>query len=467
MTTIPYSEISSISLYPLSDEDNKIESHVTILYQDSTRGNIPYQKGVSDAHMGSYSNEWNCQTCLHDKRLCPGHFGSINLKYPVPSPFYVKEILKWLKVTCFSCGKLVITYKKLPVRKDKILGEYVKLATRATGKNLNCIHCGAVHPYIFKDKSDPVSIYMGIYDTKSTGDTKSKPKDEDQLYPHLIATILNKIEDETVLQMGKPLVAHPRKFILKVLKVPTNPMKPDIRKIGGGRSNNNDLTVLLAAIVKGNDDFPSSIPSVIDKDLKIKIHNLCLTVYDLIKGSSSTSKRTIVNNSKKPLTSIAKRWPRKFGRVRRNLMGRRASHMGRSFITCDPYLKIDEVGVPISIARNIQFPEKVLEQNYEQMLLYFMNGTKRYPGCTKITKVGTGKTYFVDNVKKLEIGDIIYRDVIGGELLKDCVDFNRQPSLESSSISCMKTVIMEKGDTLRINVLSCSLFNADFDGDEQ
>lgn len=457
MSHIPYSEISSIGFYSLGNKDNEIDSHVRVTNQDSMRGSLPYPNGIYDDHMGSTAHEWVCGTCKYDKKLCPGHFGAIFLNYPVLSPMYIKEILKWLKVICFNCGKLIIPYKKLPIRKDKILGEYVKLSTRAASKNMTCTYCQALHPHISKDKNDPVTIFMEFYDTRTTSSTKGQLIARAPLYPHQIKSVFDKISDATVMDMGKPIVSHPKKFILSVIKAPPNPIRPDIKKIGGGRSNNNDLTVLLQAIVKMNDDMPASIPSAIDQDLQIKIHNLCLTVYELIRGSSSSAKRSIVNNSRRPLTSIAKRWPRKWGRIRRNLMGRRANHMGRSFITCDPFLKIDEVGVPISIARNIQFPEIVREYNYDQMLIYFMNGTERYPGCTKIKKASNGKTYFVGRVTNLEIGDTIYRDIVNG----DIVNFNRQPSLEPSSISSMKVVIMEKGETIKFNVLACPFFNAD------
>ena len=95
------------------------------------------------------------------------------------------------------------------------------------------------------------------------------------------------------------------------------------------------------------------------------------------------------------------------------------------------------------------------------MMVYYMNGTERYPGCTKIKDGETGIVHLIQGAKKKgklpKIGDIIYRDIIDG----DVVGFNRQPSLECSSISSMKVVIMEKGDTLRINVSACPLFNAD------
>lgn len=453
MSMIPYSEITSLSLYPLGNRDNEIDSHVKIIHQDSMRGNVPYPGGIYDDHMGSTSNEWGCGTCKHGKQLCPGHFGSVYLNYPVISPMYNKEVIKWLKVICFNCGKLIVPYEKLPVPKPKILTEYVKLATRTVNRNLKCPTCSAVHAHITRDKSDPVTIYMEV--PTPTGPARHP------LYPHLVKTVLDKILDETVLQMGKPLISHPRKFIIDVLRAPPNTIRPDIKKISGGRSNSNDLTVLLATIIKINEDMPGTIPNIIDQDLSIKIHNINLAVHDFIRGSSSTTKRSIVNNSKKPLMSVAKRLPRKYGRIRRNLMGRRASNMARSFITCDITLYPDEVGIPTSVAKRIQIPEVVRDFNYDRLLIFFMNGTTRYPGCTKIKKGHNGRTYYVDKVERLEIGDTVYRDFITG----DSVPFNRQPSLEASSISAMRIVVMPMGETFRINISACPFFNADFDGD--
>lgn len=469
MTTIPFSEINSIGLYVLGTEDNIRDAHVNVIYQDLFRNGLPYPHGIYDAHMGTTDHAWICATCGHDKKLCPGHPGVINLNYPVPAPMVYKDIMRWLRIICFSCGKVIVPYRHdLKVRPSKILGEYVKLI-RTNAKNPPCDHCGALHPHIIKDKSDHVSIYMEFYDTHTVTAGKSQLIDRVQLYPHQIKMIFNKISNETLEMMGKPPECHPRKFIWSSIRAPPNPIRPDIKKMGGGRSNNNDVTVLLQTLMKINSEISPSVPSIIDShkvddDTRIQVHNLCLTVYDLIKGSSNTAKRGIVNNSKKPLTSIAKRLPRKYGRIRRNLMGRRANYMGRSFITCDPFLRIDQVGMPISMARATQKPEIVQEYNKKEMMIYFMNGLNRYPGCSRIKKASTGVTHWMGRIKPdifPEIGDTIYRDYITG----DRVNFNRQPSLECSSISSMEIVVMEKGETIRMNVLACPLFNADFDGD--
>ena len=49
----------------------------------------------------------------------------------------------------------------------------------------------------------------------------------------------------------------------------------------------------------------------------------------------------------------------KQGRVRGNLMGKRVDFSARSVITPDPNIELDELGVPITIAKNLTYPEIV------------------------------------------------------------------------------------------------------------
>jgi len=47
------------------------------------------------------------------------------------------------------------------------------------------------------------------------------------------------------------------------------------------------------------------------------------------------------------------------GRFRGNLSGKRVDFSGRTVISPDPNLRIDEVAVPIHVAKILTFPEKV------------------------------------------------------------------------------------------------------------
>ena len=116
-------------------------------------------------------------------------------------------------------------------------------------------------------------------------------------------------------------------------------------------------------------------------------------------------------------------------------MGKRVRFAMRSVITGDQFIKIDEVGVPLSIAKNIQIPEVVRPWNKHKIMIYYMNKDKKYPGCSRIIKKSNGITYRVSILEKenyiLQEGDTVLRDMVSG----DYIGFNRQPSLLISNIS--------------------------------
>jgi DNA-directed RNA polymerase subunit A' len=176
----------------------------------------------------------------------------------------------------------------------------------------------------------------------------------------------------------------------------------------------------------------------------------------MIQGSSqTTASLKLVTNTNAVSNSIAARLPKKHGRMRANLMGRRTTKMMRSVITGDKALRLDQVGVPRVIAKNLLVPETVRPWNRDRLMTYVLNGPNQYPGCAKIKRVDTGyEHYGVNKDYVLKDGDTVYRHVIDG----DSIGFNREPSLLFCSISVLSAKIIE-GLTLRINSSICSLFN--------
>lgn len=69
----------------------------------------------------------------------------------------------------------------------------------------------------------------------------------------------------------------------------------------------------------------------------------------------------------KIVASISSRLKGKEGRIRGNLMGKRVDFSARTVITSDPYLRLNEVGVPIKIAMTLTFPEVVTPYNIEKL----------------------------------------------------------------------------------------------------
>ena len=444
------SSIHTLSFYTLGSEENAKDSNIVVTNKELFKADLPIAEGVYDAHMGTTDHSWLCETCGNNKTICPGHPGSIELNYPVKSPLFREYILKWLKVICFKCGNL-LTPKIIKAPKAKLLTEYVKVSRSIT----KCPHCNAAHPLVHKDKFEQATFYMEYADSQFS--TK------DELFNHEIKQILNKISDDTVKFLGKPLRSHPKKFILDVIRVAPNPIRPDIRRVNGNRSNNSDITALTKNIVEINELLPKEIPEKekIDKDLREMYFNLDMACYEMIKGSSGSNNQVrMMTNTNKVPNSIANRIPKKEGRLRKNLMGKRVRYMMRSVITGDAMLKVDELGLPISIAKSIQIPETVRPYNRDRLNTYYMNKNTSYPGCSGVVKKGSKRLYkidYLDEKYQLQDGDIIMRDMITG----DVIGFNRQPSLLFSSMSSHKVIVLDKGETLRMNVSACSLYNAD------
>ncbi len=451
---IPTSELNKIKFYVLDEEENDIESVVEIKNKEIFRNNKAFNQGIYDSKMGTTDHSYICHTCFGDKTTCGGHFGKINLPYPVISPLFKKEVLKWLKIICFNCGNPILNLKnKSKVDKSQLLNEYVKLSRTTIQKFIKCIHCNTVHPNVQKDPKDHLKIYIKYND------------EERRIYNTEIEEIFSKISDNTVLKLGKTLSSHPKKYVLRVIRAPPVTIRPDIKKIKGGRSNNNDLTTILKNIV----NLLDKLPSVLDEESIIKniiqLDNIEMHYYNLIKDIPSSNINKLQTNTGSSLMSISSRFPKKSGRIRKNILGKRTTYMGRSVITGDNSIKINEVGVPISIAKNIQIPETVQYYNRDRLMIYFMNKDKKYPGCSKIIKKSNNAEYYVGAINDdfiLEDGDIIYRDIIEG----DYIAMNRAPSLLYSSISGHTVKIMDKGDTFRLSVnVADTMYGGDFDGD--
>jgi DNA-directed RNA polymerase II subunit RPB1 len=437
------SSISRVIFGVIGSDDVKKESVVPITTHDSFRNNAPYPGGVYTAELGTIDHSYKCLTCGNGKRLCMGHDGHVMLNYPVWNPFYVVDGRKWLKLICQSCGNPVIDSSKFITKPAKTrLDLAAKMARAAT--NRKCVHCNAYHPIIKKDKVEPLIAIAEYADRK------------ERMFPHSIINIFNSITDETVVKLGRKIACHPRKYILSAIKVPSVIIRPDTKKVGGKRSKNDDITVLLQVLIKKNTAMSAVIPQIIDQKAEKQIMELNNTYYDIVRASGEAT-----------AISLAKRWKGKAGRFRQTQLGKRIRIVARSTIIGDAKVKINEVIIPYVFARTVYIEEIVQNYNKERLAIYVQNGKDKYPGILNITTrngvVYSPETY-TQMTCELEIGDIVSRNVIDG----DVVDLNRQPSLSICSIGThfVKVHMDPAIKTIAMNVISTPLYNADFDGDQ-
>ena len=92
--------ITELDFDMLSSKETRKMSTVTVTKSDfyePTSDSPPMPGGVLDLRLGATTGNQRCLTCKHDNVLCPGHFGSIELLFPVFNPGYFTHILHVLK----------------------------------------------------------------------------------------------------------------------------------------------------------------------------------------------------------------------------------------------------------------------------------------------------------------------------------------------------------------------------------
>lgn len=462
------SEIQFVEFGLYGDEDHRAQSSVLITSNNMTASGAsgPIHGGLCDPKLGTTDYEYRCETCYKDKPECPGHPGHMELHCPLLQPIGIPEIRRWLKILCHGCSRPIVgpaKYSKLPPR-----ARFAEAASATTeGKVCSYQDCKKVHPKIIQEKEDNFTLL--VQQAGSTQRTK--------LYPYSIAQIFDRVRDEDVLLLGKSLENHPRKLVMsKCIQIPPITIRPPVRGSAQypGGSSNNDINGMLQHLITRNKAIKQDliVRGEIDHDLDKTITNFQQFYYDLIQGSTavstagSTGKRTLIAGSK-PVMSFLKMQSRKQGRIRSNLLRKKVTDICRQTISGNSQLSMESLLIPLSFARTLRVFEHVQEFNMDYLMTFFLNGHKRYPGCSRLYKRSDGKLYKMENLRKditLEVGDIIERDIVTGDV---CI-FNRQPSLEICSMGCHRVVVNEDPDqgTIQFNVVDCSFYNADFDGDE-
>lgn len=463
MSALGSSEVQFVSFGLLGENDHARRSFVTVKNYELYAGTQPVPEGAYDLRMGTVDHHYNCVTCAHGKKRCDGHPGAIRLLVPLISPIAMGHVRKAARIFCIGdskrpgCGAPVVDLARLAALPE---ARRFNAAAQMTTEGRKCRECGAIHPKIVKDKED----YITFWAEEDGGARRWK------LHPHVLKAAFSRVAASVAEALGLPPDAHPANLLLSVVQMPPNSIRPGVKSFGAGQSANSlDITNLLQHIVKRNSRLPSPMPAAVDAELDVSIYNMQELYYNLILGSNSTSitqgnsgKRGIVVGTRSA-PSILRRLPRKKGLIRDSLLGKRVFIIGRNTISGNTMLRIDQVGVPVAFARTLQVAERVTEINKERLGLFFLNRRRQYPGCSRVVKGATGDVHDVEGLRgdfALEVGDLLFRDLVGG----DKVFFNRQPTLERSSIGVHEAVVLEDPSiqTLQMNVIACGFYNADF-----
>jgi DNA-directed RNA polymerase II subunit RPB1 len=451
---------------------NKDEIGITIpdLYDNSE----PRINGLVDARLGTTNHGIDCVTCGLDTTNCPGHFGHIKLAEPLFHVGFLPFVKKILGCICIKCSKVLVSKneKEIKALTERLTGKNRMNELREIVKNVsNCQTCGSPVAKIMFDKkksSYTINLYAEFV-IQEEGEAKKKMRQ--LLTANLCRDILSNISDADCELMGmSPKLSRPEMMIYEYFPVPPIHIRPSVRADPTSSiPMDDDLTHKLADIVKHNNKLLSNKELANKNTEKYSQEYINLLQYHVATYYDNETLSLPKSEHKgKSTVALSTRLKGKQGRLRNSLEGKRGDFSGRTVITPDPYLEIDELGIPIEIAMNLTKPISVTPQNIGEMQVYVDNRRHVYPGANfyypcdpKNSNLLTKQIdlRFVQDRILLKVGDIVERQIIDG----DYVLFNRQPTLHKQSMMAHRARVFKNPmfQTFRMNPAICSPYNAD------
>ncbi len=401
---------------------------------------FPVDGGLMDLRLGAIDPGVRCRTDGATMKDCPGYPGVIELARPILHIKYVPLIELFLRSYCQNCGKLTLD----EVKQKEMTP--VERAKKARDKK-QCPHCGEMQEKVKLEK--PITFTLG----------------KKRIFPTEIREMLLKISDEEARKIGvNPKTCRPEWAILSQMIVPSVNVRPSITLESGERSED-DLTHKLSDIIRANqrlwENLNAGAPEVIIEDLWDLLQYHVTTYFD-----NNTSRIPPARHrSGQPLKTITERIKGKEGRIRKNLAGKRVNFSGRTVGSPDPYLDIDEIGIPLEIAEIITVAENVTSMNMERMKKLIRKGSE-HPGANYVVRPDGKKKKITDELKEDLCNEIVPGYKIERHLQNgDIVLLNRHPSLHKQSLMAHRARILPHR-TFRIHPAVTFPYNADFDGDE-
>ncbi|KAJ7566178.1 hypothetical protein O6H91_02G091400 [Diphasiastrum complanatum] len=248
--------------------------------------------------------------------------------------------------------------------------------------------------------------------------------------------------------------------------------------------------IQLSEFLKDIDLHPASKSSAI-----FNLEKATLLWLSLQNAANALIDSTTVTGSKADQGSgVRQLLEKKEGLFRMNMMGKRVNYACRSVISPDPYISVNEIGIPPYFATRLTYPERVTPWNIQKLRNAVENGHSVHPGATHVEDE-QGTVINLSNLKKHQrlavaktllstpgaasansagvtstgdlegsraVGKIVYRHLRDG----DIVLVNRQPTLHKPGVMAHRARVLKGEKTLRLHYANCSTYNADFDGDE-
>jgi DNA-directed RNA polymerase III subunit RPC1 len=483
-------EITSIKYGLLSDETIH---RLSVLPCHRVMGNEK-NFGVNDSRLGPSDRQSICTTCGQRSTECTGHAGHIDLEAPVFHLGYFTTVIRVCRTICKRCSHVLLTQGEcdyyLRRLKSTTLEPQQRLALIKTiqedaYKTRVCLVCGGLNGTVRRVRPMRIVHEKYLVDLRR-GEQANEDRDvffQDELrsavlhnsdvgahkdhiheflHPQRVKELFEAIPLEQVPLLGLQPGTNPCSLLISTLLVPPVCVRPrgmsttsHIRE-DDLTTQYNDILVCSDMMNDGTNDAARSV------EMWELLQTRVARLLDAALPGFPSHLRTV------DCKSYAQRMKGKQGRFRGNLSGKRVDFSGRSVISPDPNLRIDELAVPLRVARVLTYPQRVFAGNIQLMRRLVRNGPLVHPGALTVylSKERSRKSLRSARDReaiaaRLSIGDVVERHVMNG----DYILFNRQPSLHRISLMAHRARVLPFR-TFRFNECCCAPYNADFDGDE-
>src|SRR5210317_1394444 len=233
---------------------------------------------------------------------------------------------------------------------------------------------------------------------------------------------------------------RPEWMVIKMVPVIPPELRPLV-PLDGGRFATSDLNDLYRRVIIRNNRLKRLMdikaPEVILRNEKRMLQEAVDSLFD-----NSRKVNAVRADGNRALKSLSDMLKGKQGRFRQNLLGKRVDYSGRSVIVVGPELKMHECGLPKNMAAELFKPFII----------------------RKLLERGIVKT--VKSAKKIvDRKDPVVWDILENVLKGHPVLLNRAPTLHRLGIQAFQPKLIE-GKAIQLHPLTCTAFNADFDGDQ-
>ncbi len=314
-----------------------------------------------------------------------------------------------------------------PLQKYDILNEeqYQSLLQRFDGTGFEAYMGGEVIRDLLED-FDLIEVLTSLKDEMNNTSSETKKK----------ALVKRLKVVESFVNSGN----NPEWMMITVLPV----LPPDLRPLvalDGGKFAVSDVNDLYRRVINRNSRLKRLVdleaPEIIIRNEKRMLQEAVDALFDNGRRANA-----VKGANKRPLKSLSEIIKGKQGRFRQNLLGKRVDFSGRSVIVVGPSLRMDQCGLPKTMALELFKPHLLAKLE-----------DKGYATTIKQAKR-------MIEMRTNEVWECLVEVVDGYPIL-----LNRAPTLHKLSIQAFHPKLID-GKAIQLHPLVCSAFNADFDGDQ-